>query len=197
VRERRAVAHAEHREDVTMAKAKWLLPVIAATVLMLPAWDALAATDPAAKCAAAKMKAIGKMTNSLAKALGRYVKGGSDAKLELDAAKAFSKLNGAFSKEDAGGGCATTDDLDYHYQHHVIPFWRGLGGTFPPVFSCGGSPKSFGGGTSGLPLTKICIGGGCALSDCSLNEAQDECGCPPFGASPSAAYLDATQDALE
>jgi hypothetical protein len=115
-----------------MAKVKWLLPAIAAMIVMLPGWDAWAGTDPADKCAAAKVKALGKRASDLLKAHAKNIQNPDSTKFAASLSKAGEKYMNSVSNAEEKGGCNTTGDAEYlprpfdRWEHWLIPMVTAL-----------------------------------------------------------------------
>jgi hypothetical protein len=102
------------RGDITRAKeANMLTRITAIGILMIgmvatpPVYGA---ADPAAVCVQKKAKAAGKKAFAIAKAFGKNVKKPDQSRLDAGISKAQAKFTKAFTKQEAKGGCATTDD---------------------------------------------------------------------------------------
>lgn len=90
-----------------MRRFSLLLPCVVATMLCLsPAWGA---GDPAARCAAAKIKAAGKRLAAAAKCHSRAAERGVAVDLSC-LGRAEQMFEAAFAKAEARAGCVTTGD---------------------------------------------------------------------------------------
>jgi hypothetical protein len=82
---------------------------VAAVVVVVSSLPVVAATTPARRCASAKLKTAGSVAASLLGCHARAVKRGA-AVDDACLAKARAKLASAFTRADAKGGCASTND---------------------------------------------------------------------------------------
>ncbi len=87
-----------------------LIGAIALSVFIVVGSPAQAASDPAQKCEAAKLKATGKQAATLLKALAKDTLKPDQAKLDAAISKAQSKFTKTFTKAEAKGGCRTEED---------------------------------------------------------------------------------------
>ncbi len=80
--------------------------VVAVTCLTLGAAAASRAGDPAADCAAAKLKAAGKYASCLHAANAKSLKSGDP----VDTSKCIGKFSSSWTKAESKGGCRTSGD---------------------------------------------------------------------------------------
>jgi hypothetical protein len=92
-------------------KVRRLAAVVAATVVLLAGALADAAPSPAARCARAKLAALGKMTAATLRCHGRAIAAGASVDQEC-LTRARDRLASAFQRAEADGGCAATNDLE-------------------------------------------------------------------------------------
>ncbi len=126
------------------------------TATLLFAVAAHAATDPADRCTAAKIKAAGKKTESKLKCQATA----AQRHMSVDQAclmKAEEKFHAAWMKAEAKGGCVHTQD-EGAVEASVDAC---VGNVLAAVSPCGVGPGGVCGGSCPFPLRCFAIGTGC------------------------------------